>query len=67
MKLEIFNSSRSPSEAINQANKRIEEMESAGWEVVNILQSESNVYDQVQEKEYYIFNLTVCFNKKKVQ
>ena len=67
MKLEIFTTRTRPSKAINEANERISKMESAGWKVVNLIQSKSSSYDHLEEKEKYTFNLTVSFSKDKVQ
>ncbi|MGB8703471.1 MAG: hypothetical protein WCD31_00430 [Gillisia sp.] len=64
MILKTFTSAKSSTEAIEMANKEIQEMEFDRYEVKQIAQSESIYYNSFAEREQFHFTLTILFGKR---
>jgi len=63
MIIKAFTSRENPQEAIEHANKGIDEMKKNGYHVNQIAQSESVYYSSFQESREFHFTLTVVFDK----
>jgi len=64
MILKTFTSIKSPTEAIEKANKEIEEMHLEQYKAKEIAQSESIHYNSFSEEEQFHFTLTILFEKE---
>ncbi|HEA22177.1 hypothetical protein LCGC14_1523860 [marine sediment metagenome] len=63
MIIKAFTSRENPLEAIDHANKTIDEMKKNGYHVNQIAQSESVYCSSFEESREFHFTLTVVFDK----
>ncbi|EPR73782.1 hypothetical protein ADIWIN_1142 [Winogradskyella psychrotolerans RS-3] len=64
MILKTFTSQKNPTEAIEKANKEINEMYLEHYSATEIAQSESSYYNTFSEEEQFHFTLTILFEKE---
>lgn len=67
MILKTFTSIKNPIEAIEKANKEIQEMRLDHYEPKEIAQSESTYYNSFAEEEQFHFSLTILFEKEDLE